>query len=146
MRVSQGGGASKPSGNSIAALRAQIQAKPVKGVKLPNHKIPAPPPPPKAKKQKHQRAAPDKRDEQAERAERIAQLSHSTSLLKGKQVKTLYKEDKPKGGTWSFMIQLTFVIAVCGAGAWIAADPSILERIPWDEIKQKLKLDQFGIS
>jgi hypothetical protein len=145
MRVSQSGNTSKPSGNSVTALRAQIQAKPVRGVKLPSHKIPAPPPPPKAKKQKQQ-AAPDKRDEQAERAERLAQQSHSTSLLKGKKVKTLYKEEKPKGGTWSFMIQLGFVIALFGGGAYIAADPSVLEQIPWEEIKQKLKLDEFGIG
>src|SRR5262245_24913666 len=113
MCVSQGG-STKPSGNSVAALRAQIQAKPVKGAKLPNHKIPAPPAPPKQKKQKQQ-AAPDRRDEAAEKAERVAQLNHSTSLLKGKKVKTLYKEDKPTGGNWSFMIQLVFVIAICGA-------------------------------
>jgi hypothetical protein len=146
MRVSQSGGATKPSGNSVAALRAQIQAKPVKGVKLPNHKIKPPPPPPKQKKQKQQAAVPDKRDEAAERAERLAQQSHSTSLLKGKKVKTLLREeDRPKGGTWSFMIQLTFVIAVCGVGAYVAADPSVLDQIPWDEIKNKLKLYQFGI-
>jgi len=146
MRVSQGGNTTKPSGNSVAALRAQIQAKPVKGVKLPNHKIKVPPPPPKPKKQKHQAAAPDKRDEAAERAERIAMQSHSTSLLKDKKIKTLYREDKPKGGTWSFMIQVGFVIAVCGVGAYIAADPSVLDQIPWGEIKNKLKLDQFGIT
>jgi outer membrane biosynthesis protein TonB len=146
MRVSQSGNTTKPSGNTVAALRAQIQAKPVKGVKLPNHKIKPPPPPPKQKKQKPQAAVPDKRDEAAERAERIAQQSHSTSLLKGKKVKTVYKDDRPKGGTWSFMIQLTFVIAVCGVGAYIAADPSVLDQIPWDQIKDKLKLYQFGIS
>jgi hypothetical protein len=146
MRVSQGGNTTKPSRTSIADLRAQIQAKPVKGVKLPSHKIPAPPPPPKPKKQKQQVAV-DRRDEAAERAERIAQQSHSTSLLKGKKVKSLLREeDKPKGGTWSFMIQLTFVIAVCGVGAYIAADPSVLDQIPWAEIKNKLKLDQFGIT
>lgn len=143
MRVSQDG-ATKPSGTSVTALRAQMQAKPVKGAKLPHHKIEAPPPPPKPKKQK-QSEAKDKRDEAAEKAERLAQLSHSTSLLKGKRVKTLYKEDKPKGGTVSFMIQLVFVLAVCGVGAYIAADPSVLDQIPWDEIKYKLKLDQFGI-
>ena len=143
MRVSQGGNTGK-SGNSVAALRAQIQTKPVRGAKQPTHKIPAPAPPPKPKKQKHE-AKTDKRDEAAERAERVAQLNHSTSLLKDKKIKPLYKEDKPTGGNVSFIIQLTFVIAVCGVGAYIAADPSILDQIPWTEIKHKLKLDEFGI-
>jgi hypothetical protein len=132
----------KPAaGTSVAALRAQVQAKPVKGVKLPNHNIKAaaPPPPPKQSK-KHQQPPVDKREEAAERAERVAQQQHSTSLLKGKKVKTLYKEDKPKGGPVSFVIQLVFVIGLCAGGAWLY-DSRFLETVDWQAIRHELKLD-----
>ena len=127
-------------GTSVTALRAQFQAKPVKGAKLPNHNIKAaaPPPPPKSGKQKP--AAPDKREEAAERAERHAQQQHTTSLLKDKKVKTLYKEDKPKGGPVSFVIQLVFVIGLCAGGAWLY-DSRFLETVDWTAIKHELTLD-----
>ena len=125
-------------GTSVADLRAQIRAKPVKGAKLPSHNIKAPPPPPKPQKQKKEPV--DKRDEAAEKAERIAHQQHSTSLLKGHKVKSLYKEDKPKGGMASFLIQLVFVIGLCAGGAWLY-DSRFLETIDWVEIKQELKLE-----
>jgi hypothetical protein len=132
----------KPAGGiSVAALRAQVQAKPVKGVKLPNHNIkPAAPLPPPKQSKKHQQPPVDKREEAAERAERVAQQQHSTSLLKGKRVKTLYKEEKPKGGPASFVIQLVFVIGLCAGGAWLY-DSGFLETIDWQEIKNELNLD-----
>jgi hypothetical protein len=131
----------KPAGTSVTALRAQIQAKPVKGAKLPKHNLKAAAPPPPPKNSKKQQAPADKRDEAAEKAERLAQQHHSTSLLKGKPVKTLYKaEDKPKGGTVSFLIQLVFIVAVCAGGAWLY-DSRFLETVDWAAVKEELKLD-----
>src|SRR5262245_50021096 len=86
----------------------------------------APPPPPKAKKEKTQPLV-DAREEAAERAERFAQQQHSTSLLKGK-VKSLYREDKPKGGAVSLIMQIVFVFAVFGGGAWI------YETRAWEQV------------
>jgi hypothetical protein len=147
----------RPKTGGVADLRAQVRQIPVRGVKLPNHKIkapalpktPKPPKPPKPPKQSKHQHDPhvDRRDEAAERAEHIAQQQHSTSLLKGAK-KPVYKEAKSKGGAFAFTLQLFAVILLCGGGAYLM-DPNVqaqIAAIDWQAIKEQLKLDQLGIE
>lgn len=82
----------------------------------------------------HQDEAKDRRDLQAEKAERLAQVHHTTSLLKSKPQNNRAKEFKePKKG--GLMLQLVLVIVVAG-GVAVALDPNILPRevrtLDWD--------------
>lgn len=78
--------------------------------------------------------AKDRRDLQAEKAERLAQIHHTTSLLKSRPKNNRAKEFKePKKG--GLMLQLLLVLAVAG-GVAVALDPTVLPRevrtLDWD--------------
>jgi len=84
----------------------------------------------------------DKRDERMEKAERLAQVQHTTSLLKSKPKNNRaleYKEKKKSG----LVLQLALVVAVVGA-VTIALDPTILPRevrtLDWDGMKHQVEL------
>jgi hypothetical protein len=84
----------------------------------------------------------DKRDERMEKAERLAQVQHTTSLLKSKPKNNRalqYKEKKKSG----LVLQLALIVAVAGAVA-IALDPTILPRevrtLDWDGMKYQVEL------
>ena len=129
----------------VVGLRAQLRSNSPKALKEAKAaakaaaKASAPPPPPKQSKKVQ--PVVDKRDEAAEKAERFAQMQHQTSLLKGR-VKSLYREDKPKGGAVSLIMQVVFVFALCGGGAWVY-ETRAWEQVDWDSLKYQLKLDQF---
>jgi hypothetical protein len=87
-------------------------------------------------RQQHQEQK-DKREEQMAKAERLAQIQHTTSLLKTKPKNDRFKpyKEKKKSG---LLLQLVLVMLV-SAGVTIALEPSILpaeiRNLDWQGMK-----------
>jgi hypothetical protein len=127
----------KAGAMGVAELRKQVRSVPVKGVKLPTHKLKPPRPP---KKTQQPPAPIDRREEQAEKAERMAHLAHSSSLLKSPYKSRVYKEERRKGGMVSFLLQVLAVASIVGGVAYFS-DPNALASIDFEAIKDQLGFD-----